>query len=182
MAQTSTIYNFDVTLSDVDRGVYESLKLQLARHPSETLPFLITRLLAYCLEFREGLAFTKGLSDSEEPALWAQDRTGELTLWVEVGVPRAERLHKASKRGIEVAVYVHKDPKILHAQLKGERIHNGEKIKVCGFSAQFFDEIEPLIEKRTTLSISVSEGQLYVSIGAATVQTPILQSSVASAP
>ncbi|MBN8550741.1 MAG: YaeQ family protein, partial [Deltaproteobacteria bacterium] len=65
MAQTSTVYNFAISLSNVDRGVYEDLKLSVARHPSETLPYLLTRVLAYCLEYQEGISFSKGLSESD---------------------------------------------------------------------------------------------------------------------
>ena len=55
MALTATVYNFDVQLSDVDRGVYESLAIRAARHPSETEEYLVTRVLAYCLEYTDVL-------------------------------------------------------------------------------------------------------------------------------
>ena len=42
MALTATVHNFDIQLSDVDRGVYESLSLRVARHPSETEEYLLT--------------------------------------------------------------------------------------------------------------------------------------------
>jgi len=49
MALTATVHHVQVTLSDVDREVYEKLDLRLARHPSESVRYLLTRLLAYCL-------------------------------------------------------------------------------------------------------------------------------------
>ena len=45
MALTATIYNFDVELADNDRGVYESLDLRVAMHPSESPDYLATRVL-----------------------------------------------------------------------------------------------------------------------------------------
>ena len=63
MALTATIHHFTIELSHADRGVYESLDLRVARHPSESAEFLCARVLAFCLEQREGLAFSKGLSD-----------------------------------------------------------------------------------------------------------------------
>lgn len=57
MAQTATIYNFEIELSHVDRGIYESLSLRVACQPSETPEYLLTRVLAYCLELTEGIAF-----------------------------------------------------------------------------------------------------------------------------
>ena len=78
MALTSTMYTFDVALSDVDRSVYESLTIKAACHPSETEEYLVTRVLAYCLEYKEGIAFSKGLSEPDEPALSVRDLTGAL--------------------------------------------------------------------------------------------------------
>src|SRR4051812_40807911 len=123
MALTATIYNFDVQLSDVDRHVYETLSLRVARHPSETEEYLVTRVLAYCLEYAEGITFSKGLTDPDEPAVVVRDLTGALRVWIEVGSPDAERLHKASKASPRVVVYTHKAPERLAQQLSTERIH-----------------------------------------------------------
>ena len=75
MALQATIYNFDIELADSDRGVYESLALRVARHPSESEDHLITRLLAYLLEFVDGIAFSRGISDPDEPAIAVRDLT-----------------------------------------------------------------------------------------------------------
>src|SRR5580658_10515320 len=97
MALNATLYSFEVTLSDSDRGVYESLSFRVAQHPSETAEYLATRLLAYCLEYTQGLTFSKGLSEPDLPALTVHDLTGVLTSWIEVGLPEPARLHKAAK-------------------------------------------------------------------------------------
>ena len=94
---TATIYTFEIRLADVDRGVYETLALRVARHPSETAEYLVTRVLAYCLEFAEGIAFTQGLADPDEPAIAVRDLTGALRVWIDIGAPDAARLHRASK-------------------------------------------------------------------------------------
>ena len=73
MALTSTMYRLEIELSDVDRSTYATLDLRLARHPSESARYLLTRTLAYCLSYEEGIAFSKGgLSASDEPpvAIW----------------------------------------------------------------------------------------------------------------
>ena len=113
MALTATMYTFDVELADVDRGVYESLSLRVARQPSETEQFLVTRVLAYCLEYGEGIAFSRGLAEPDEPALAVRDLTGALRSWIEIGAPNAARLHKASKTAPRVVIYAHKDPEQL---------------------------------------------------------------------
>ena len=128
MALTSTIYNLSVDLSDIDRGVYESFTLRLAMHPSETMEYMATRLMAYCLEYTEGIEMTAGLSDGDEPAIVVRDLTGRVTAWIEVGLPEADRLHRASKLAARVAVYPHRDIRIYLGQLEGRRIHRAGEI------------------------------------------------------
>ena len=109
MALGATLYSFEITLNDADRGVYQALSFRAARHPSETEEFLLTRVLAYCLEYRPGIAFSKGLSDPDAPALEIRDLTGALTSWIDIGTPDPSRLHRATKAAPRVAVYSHKD-------------------------------------------------------------------------
>ena len=102
------MYVFEVRLADADRAVFEVLTIRAARHPSETAEYLLTRLIAYCLEYSEGIAFSKGLSDPDEPAIAERDLTGAMQAWIEVGVPEASRLHQAAKAAPTVAVYSHR--------------------------------------------------------------------------
>src|SRR5437764_8770962 len=108
MALGATIYNFDIDLTDTNRQIYESLSLRLARHPSESEEYLVARLLAYLLEFTEGIAFSRGVSDPDMPAIAVRDLTGAMKTWIDVGTPDAQRLHKASKAAGRVVVYTHK--------------------------------------------------------------------------
>src|SRR5579862_8826707 len=103
MALGATIYVFSIELAYSDRSVYESFELRVARHPSETSEYLLTRVLAYCLEYTEGISFSKGLSDPDEPAILVRDLTGALRAWIEVGSPDALRLHRAAKAVPRVA-------------------------------------------------------------------------------
>src|SRR5690349_14727799 len=124
MALTATVYNFDIDLADHDRGVFETLSLRVARHPSESDDYLWARVLAYALEFEEGIQFSPGgLSDPDTPAIVVRDLTGTLQAWIEIGTPDAARLHRAAKAAPRVAVYVQKDPAQFLSRLAGERIH-----------------------------------------------------------
>jgi len=140
--------------------------LRVAQHPSETLEYMLTRVLAYCLEYREGIAFPKGgLSEPDMPAVWAHDATGRIVLWVEVGLPDAERLNRAGKSAERVAVYTHRDPATLKRQLAGRRIHRGDEIAIAAVDPAFLAALVPLLERRTALHLSRSGGQLYAAIG-----------------
>src|SRR4051812_18942404 len=98
MALGATIYHFTIRLSDVDRGVYETLELKAAKHPSESDEYLVTRVLAYCLEYAEGIAFSRGLSEPDEPAIAVRDLTGELRAWIEIGFPAAAQVGRGHRR------------------------------------------------------------------------------------
>lgn len=165
MALTATIYNFAIQLADVDRGVYESLVFKAAQHPSETPEYLLTRVLAYCLEYREGIAFSKGLAEPDEPAVVVRDLTGALQVWIEIGTPDAVRLHKASKAAPRVVVYTHKDPQALVRQLRGERIHRRDAITVHGVDRELLAALVERLERRMALDLSVTGGELYVTLG-----------------
>jgi uncharacterized protein YaeQ len=163
MAQTSTIYIVAVDLTDLDRGVYESLELRVARHPSESAAFMVARILAYCLEYQEGIEMTGGVSSGDEPAIVVRDLTGRLTAWIEIGLPDAERLHRGSKRAGRVAVYTHRDARQLLSQLEGARIHRAESIRIRAFDRATIDEITGLFDRRTAFALNVSDGELHVS-------------------
>ena len=164
MALTATIYNFDVQLADVDRGVYETLAFRVARHPSETEEYLLTRVLAYCLEYAEGIAFSKGLAEPDEPAIAVRDLTGALQLWIEIGSPDAARLHRASKASPRVAVYTHKDPALLVKQLAGERIHRAESLEIHAVDRELLAAMAEHLDRRNAIELSVTERHLYVTM------------------
>ena len=171
MALTATIYNFTVALSDVDRGVYETLEFKAARHPSESAEYLVTRVLAYCLEYAEGIAFSRGLSEPDQPALAVRDLTGVLKSWIEIGAPDAARLHKAAKAAPRVALYTHRDPAALVKQLEGEKIHRAGEIELYAFDRDFIAELVKRLDRRMKFELSVSDRHLYLSLGTETLST-----------
>ena len=173
MALTATIYNLEVGLSDTDRGVYESLSLRLACQPSETAEYLLTRALAYCLEYTEGLAFSRGLAEPDEPTLAVRDLTGALTTWIDVGTPDAARVHKASKAAGRVVIYTHKDPVLLVQKLGGERIHRAEAIEIYGVDRALIAALAERLERRLDLDLAVTDREVYVTLGDTTLSGAI---------
>src|SRR5688572_303385 len=159
----------------MDRHVYATLDLRVARHPSETAEYMLVRILAYCLEYQEGIALTEGVSSGNEPALVVRDLTGRITGWIEVGMPDAARLHRGSKLAGRVAVYTHRDTRQLLAQLDGERIHRGAEIPIRAFDRATLEQLAAVIDRRTSLSISVNDGELFVAIGERTFTLPFAE-------
>lgn len=125
-----------------------------------------TRVLAYALEFADGIEFSRGgISEPDDPPLAIRDLTGAYRSWIEIGAPDADRLHKASKASPRVVVYLHKDPAQWLARLEGVRIHRAEAIEVRALDRPLLAELTRRLERRMGFSLSVNERDLYVSIG-----------------
>jgi uncharacterized protein YaeQ len=169
VALTATIHTFEIELADADRQVYESLELRAARHPSESEEYFVTRVLAYLLEYTEGIAFSSGISDPDEPTITVRDLTGAIRTWIEVGAPDAARLHKASKAASRVVVYTHKDPQQLLRNLAGEKIHRADSVELYAVDRTLVAALAARLERRMAFSLSIAERSLYVSIGAETL-------------
>jgi uncharacterized protein YaeQ len=176
VALTATIATFDIALNDVDRHVYETLSLKVAQHPSESDEYLWTRVLAYCLEYEDGIVFSKGgVSDPDDPPIMVRDLTGALRAWIEIGAPDATRLHKASKASPRVALYTHKDPRILLRGYEGAKIHRAAEIPVHVIDRALLDALAPRLDRRVKFSMSVTDRQLYLDfegeVESATIET-----------
>jgi uncharacterized protein YaeQ len=173
MAAGAVIHTFAVQLADVDRGVYEDLALRVARHPSETDAFMMTRVLAYCLELEDGIAFSEGISTTDEPAVVVRDLTGRLVAWIEVGAPDADRLHHGSKLADRTEFYTHRDPLKVRAAWSGKRIHRAEEIALYSFDPGFVDAAVAVLERRNDMVLSVTERRLYLELNGTTLSSAV---------
>jgi uncharacterized protein YaeQ len=175
MAQNSTMYVFTVRLADADRNIYETLNLRVPQHPSESAEYLITRLLAYCLEYCEGIAFSRGLSETDEPTIAVRDMTGVLQTWIDIGAPEAARLHKAGKAARRVAVYTHRDVTPWLARLSGERIHRGEALEIHVMNQELVAALVSRLARRMEFDLAIAERHLYVTFDDATLSGSVEQ-------
>src|ERR1700689_3705832 len=169
MALGATIYVFKIDLADSDRGVYQPLELRVARPPSETEEHLWTRVLAYCLEYTEGIAFSNGLFESDQPTIAVRDLTGALRVWIDVGAPDAARLHRAAKLAPRVAIYTNKDPLPLAARLASERIHRVEAMELYAVDRDWLASVAARLTRRMEFTLTVAEQHLYLSLGEETL-------------
>ena len=179
MALTATLHTLRIALNDADRAVYETLELRIARHPSETLPYMLTRTIAYCLFWEPEIEFSRGLSTNDEPAVWVKSGDGRIKLWIDVGHPTASRLHKASKAAERVAVCTFQNPATFQRTLAGERIHRAEDIELLGLPAALLEPLEASVERRMDWELTVTGGQLYLttagqSLSGEVTRTPLL--------
>jgi uncharacterized protein YaeQ len=173
MALSATIYSFDITLNDADRGVYQTLSFRAARHPSETGEYLVTRVLAYCLEYREGISFSKGLSDPDAPPLAIRDLTGSLLAWIDIGIPDTTRLHRAAKAAPRVAVYSHKEVAPLLTRLAADRVHRAREIEIYALDRELVGALAGRLAKRMSFDLAISERSLYLTFDDGNLSGPV---------
>jgi uncharacterized protein YaeQ len=179
MALGSTVHRFKVQLSDADRGVYEELDLRAAQHPSETAAYLITRVLAYALCYEEGITFSQGLANTEQPALWVKTRDDRITTWIEIGTPSAERLHKATKACPRVLIYTHHDPQLLRREAARMPIHRIEHVEVYAPAPALVQSLASKLERNVSWELVRSGGQLYITQQGTTYEGELTQLALA---
>lgn len=170
MAQPSTLYRFRIDLTDIDRGVYETLDLRLAMHPSESETYLVTRVLAYALNYASDLEFSKdGLGNPEEPTLSIIDPGGGYSLWIEIGSPSAKRIHKATKSGQKVKVYTYKNPELLIEEMLTDKIYQPERIELYSFASSFLDPLCESLTRDNSWNLIHQESTLTIQVGDETI-------------
>ncbi len=183
MALTATLHRLRVELADVERGVYESLDLRVARHPSESMRFMLTRTLAYCLSYTEGIAFSKdGIASTDDPPISVRDPTGLLLAWIDVGNPSAERLHRASKAAREVALYSATPLLQLRREAASRAIHRLEAIALWQLEPAFLDGLAELVDRNSALELMRNDGLLYATIAGRTVEGAVTRASLITPP
>lgn len=162
MALKPTIYKFKIILADIDRNHYDNLNLTIAQHPSETTERMMARVLAFCMNAREYLSFTKGLSSVEEPDIWARTLDDQLSLWIDIGEPGFDRIKKATRLSPEVKVYSFNLKSDSWWAKEHARFND---LKVCVFQFQWksIQALAGLLKRTMDLSVTISDGLVYVS-------------------
>lgn len=162
MALKPTIYKTHVALSDIDRNIYADFDLTLAQHPSESLERMAVRVLAYCASYQERLAFSKGLSTPDEPALWAHALNGDVLQWIDVGEPAPERIKKACTKSQAVAIYSFNS--------KSEVWWTQARSALAALNVSVFRFLWPEIQALATsvtrnmdIQVTITSGMLYIS-------------------
>lgn len=165
MAAPSTLYRFRLDVSDVERSFYEPIDLRIAMHPSESLPYLLTRVIAYALNQETGLEITPGLCMADEPALFVPSPAGGLAKWIEIGNPSARRLHKAAKAARVVRVYTYKDPEQLKREAASESVYRAGEIEVFALEPSFLESLAGVLKRDNSWALIHDDGELIITAG-----------------
>lgn len=164
MALQAKLFRFKIELSLTDQGIYQSLDLRVAQHPSESSVYMLTRVFAYALSYEEGIEFsTGGLSDPETPSIRVPTNHGDTKVWIEIGNPATKKLHKASKASSLVKVYTYKDPQVLINEMLSETIHRKNEIEIYSISSKFLENFSSHIKKDNKWNLMLIDESLMIS-------------------
>jgi len=175
MAQKATIYKVELSVSDMDRHYYQTHKLTVAKHPSETEERLMVRLLAFALNAHEHLEMTKGLSTDDEPDIWQKSLSGELELWVALGLPSEKIVRQSCAKSDEVIVYCYGGRT---AEIWWEKIKNSttrfDNLQVINFSETETSELGKLASRSMKLQVNIQDADVMISVADSIVYvTPV---------
>lgn len=166
MALKSTPYKFQLNLSNLDQNLYQDVRLTVARHPSETEQRLVTRLLAYALWYHEQLAFGRGLSDVEEPALWQKSLDGRIEHWIDVGLPDAERLINSARRSERCSLLVYGQNQVWAGKVLPQ-VAQQANLHIAVLPQEPLEQLASQLPRSIEWAVMLSDGVLYVSDGSA---------------
>lgn len=164
MAQKSTIYKVELSVSDMDRHYYETHKLTVAKHPSETDERLMVRLLAFALNAGDQLELTKGLSTDDEPDIWQKSLSGELELWVTLGLPSDKLVRQSCAKAGKVVVYAYggRPADIWWDKIKGST-SRFDNLQVVNVSEEASQELAALASRSMKLQVNIQDGDVMLS-------------------
>ncbi|MDE1131761.1 MAG: YaeQ family protein [Ascidiaceihabitans sp.] len=165
MAQKATIYKVELSVCDMDRHYYETHKLTVAKHPSETDERLMVRILAFALNAHEQLEMTKGLSTDDEPDIWQKSLSGELELWVALGLPSEKIVRQSCGKADQVIIYTYGGTT---AEVWWEKIKNSttrfDNLQVLNFAENDTNELGKLANRSMKVQVNIQDGDVMVSL------------------
>lgn len=165
MAQNATIFKVELSVCDMDRHYYETHKLTIAKHPSETEERLMVRIIAFALNAHEHLEMTKGLSTDDEPDIWQKSLSGELDVWVALGLPSEKIIRQSCGKADKVIVYAYGGRT---AEMWWEKVKNSttrfDGLQVISFSKTDTDALAELANRTMKLQINIQDGDVMVSV------------------
>ena len=177
MALKASIYKLALHISDIDSAFYDAKNLTIAQHPSESNLRLMVRILAYICESRFSPEMTKGLSSTDEPELWVKNDSGEIELWVELGLPSAERLRKAATLSSQVKVYVYGSKKKVNPWLPkvSEVLNRFSNIQLLWVPEECEYPLVELLATAMDLQATLQDGVIWLSSEDANVSVELMK-------
>ena len=159
MAANSTIYKASLNIANMDSHYYAEHDLTIAKHPSENDLRLMVRLIAFVLNASEGLAFSKGIAQDDEPDIWEKKLDGDIKLWIDLGQPDEKRIRKACGRADEVIIYTYQEGAALSWWKQEEnKLKRFKNLRVVNLKIN--GDIEAFAMRSMKIQCNITDGEL----------------------
>jgi len=182
MATKATVFKVKLQIADMDRAYYYDHALTIAQHSSETDERMMVRLLAFALHASEGLTFTEGVSaEDEEPDIWRKNLSGEIDIWMDVGLPDEKRIRKACNRAKLVYIYAYGGrTDQTWWQPIAKNLSRHQNLKVIALPQPATRSLAELAQRTMDLQCTVQDGQIWIgdSINNVSIEPEVLNGTV----
>jgi len=166
MALKATVFKASTQIADMNRNYYADHSLTIARHPSETDRRMMLRILAFCIDADESLAFTKGISTEDEPDLWQHELNGEIKHWIELGLPDERRIRKACSRANRVTIYTYNRRSFdVWWRQNSNKLSALDKLTLINISDQELEALKSLAQRNMQLQCTIQDDDIWLSDG-----------------
>ena len=167
MAIKSSIYKAQLSVTDMDRHVYDTFPLTIACHPSETEARMMLRIVCFAIHADPNLVFGRGISTDNEPDLWQRSLSNDIELWIDLGTPDESRIRKASGRAERVLLYVYGDRSVAVWWAKNEAaLKRFSNVSVVQISDESMQAMAALASSNMSRQGMIEDGQLALSSAA----------------
>ncbi len=182
MALASTLYDFQLTLANVDRSIDQTLSFKVARHPSETMERVWLRVLAFCWLWEERLTFGPGLGEPDAADLETRDYTNIVTRWVRVGRPEPAKIQRAVDQNGNAHVSVLFESvdsmAAFVATAADEKLTRVGKAQLAAVDADFLADLAADESRRIKATVTLSADHWYIDRNGETLDAPLHRQSV----
>jgi uncharacterized protein YaeQ len=183
MTLAPTLYDFQISLSHVDRAIDQpQLGLKVARHPSETMQRLWLRVLAYCWLWEERMTFGKGLSEPDSPDLECRDYPGLVTHWVRVGKADPLKLQRAVDQNPHAKVSVLFESverlEAFIAEAREAKASRVAKAELAAVDAALLRALSAFDARRIKLSLTFVGDHFYADCDGQTFDGPLTRAAL----
>jgi uncharacterized protein YaeQ len=177
MSFAAAFYSFTIELNHIDRQVFARFRIKTALHPLEHLEHLYARMIAYAHCYRPEQSFSQGLFEPSEPTIWQKDITGEVMLWVQLGVPERRKLEISlrSNPAAEHRIYFYEDTQIAEFchMLRGSKTNWVKDIQFYRIPPELLEQLLPLEHSSPTWTMTLVDNHLYLVCDGAELEADI---------
>lgn len=125
---------------------------------------MMVRLLAFILYADERLLFSKGLCVDDEPALWQKSFSGEIELWVDVGLPDEKRVRKACQKSEQVVLLLYGGRSAdLWWEKNSAKVNRFDNLTVYEISEDDSSSLLQIVQRSMKIQCTVQDGVVWMT-------------------